>query len=156
MAISLKFIGIVKSAGIVAATGTPNTPEGSLVNDRTFNELILDFIASLSGSYTAGGDPLDFTAAAPSGYQLPAVAPSDVKFDDLATIGTAAPGYVYKYAYGPNLQSPTPQGGAMQIFGTGTASQDGLNEIAAGAYSSASPSLNNAQIKIRATFAKAA
>jgi len=156
MAIALTFNGIVKSAGIVAATGTPPTAEGSGVPDQTNNELILDFIATLSGSYTAGGDPLDFTGAAPSGYQLPSVAPSDVHITELAVIGTAATGFQFGYAYGPNLNAPTPQGGALQIFGGATASQDGLNEIAAGAYSSATPSLNNKQLRIRALFSKAA
>ena len=154
--ISLAFIGVQKSAGIVAATGTPPAAQGSLVPDQTNATLILDFIGTLSGSYAAGGDPLDFTSAAPSGYQLPSVAPSFVQIMELATIGTAATGFQYGYAYGPNLQSPTPQGGSVQIFGGATASQDGLNEIAAGVYTGSSPSLNNKQLKIRAYFSKAA
>ena len=148
MAITLAFVGIVKSSG--ATTG------GSEVPDQTNAQYILDFVATLSGSYTAGGDPLDFTSAAPSGYQLPSVAPSDVHIMELAVIGTAATGFQYGYAYGPTLAAPTPQGGALQIFGGATASQDGLNEIPASAYSGQTPALNTTKLRIRATFSKSA
>ena len=147
MAIALTFVGIVKSQ-------LPTV--GSLVDDQTNSELILDFLATLSGNYTAGGDPLDFTAAAPSGYQLPPVAPTRVDVQELAVIGTEAPHFSYQYAYGPAgaANSYTPAGGALQIFGTGTGSTDGGNAIS-GTYAGTTPALT-CQLRIRAYFAKAA
>ena len=153
---SLTFVGVLKSGAFIAATGAPPVIEGSQVPDQTNAELCLVFVGNLTGNYTAGGDPLDFTAAAPANYSLPSVAPTLVVIDEIAVIGTAATGFQFKYAYGPAAQPWTPQGGALQVFGGATASQDGLNEIAAGAYSGASPSLNNKQIKIFAMFSKAA
>lgn len=145
--ITLAFTGVVKSQGPAVGSG---------VNDQTERELVLDFLATLSGNYTAGGDPLDFTSAAPEGYALPPVAPSFVEVQELGVIGTAVPGYQYQYVYGPTLAAPTPMGGALQIFGTGAASGDGGTQFTAGAYSSGSPSLNNQQLKVRAYFAKSA
>lgn len=156
MAVKVEFNGIVKSSPIVAATGAPQTNAGSGVPDQTNAELVLDFTLSLTGNYPAGGDTLDFTSAAPSNYALPSVAPSFVEFMELATAGTAGTGFDYRYAWGPTLQAPVPQSGALQIFGGATASQDGLNEIPAGTYASQTPSLNNKQIRCRAHFAKAA
>ncbi len=147
MAITLSFVGIVKSSG--ATTG------GSGVNDQTNAELILDFIGTLSGSYTAGGEPLDFTTAAPSGFQLPSVAPSDVHITELGVIGTATPGFQYNYVYGPSLAAPTERGGAIQIFGTGAASGQGGTAITS-TYAGQTPSLDGQKLKIRAFFAKAA
>lgn len=155
MAITLTFLGIQTSAasGIVATTGTPPAVQGSQKNDQTNAELILDFIGTLSGSYTAGGEPLDFTSAAPSGYQLPSAPPADVHITELAVIGTAAPGFSYLYAYGPTLAAPTERGGAIQIFGAGAGSGQGGTEIS-GTYAGTTPSLSNKQLKIRAFFSK--
>ena len=144
MALALSFVGIVKSSGV---TG------GSEVNDQTNGELILDFLGTLSGSYTAGGEPLDFTTAPPSGFQLPSVAPSDVHITELGVIGTETPGFNYNYVYGPTLAAPTEKGGAIQIKGTGTATLDGGNAIT-GTYASQTPSLDAQKLKIRAFFAK--
>ena len=148
--ITLAFTGVVKNQ-------LPTVGNGS--NDQSNAELILDYIATLSGSYTAGGDPIDFTAATnPSGFNLPPFAPTEVRISELAVIGTAATGFQFGYAYGPagaTAASPyTPQGGGVQIFGGATASQDGLNEIPVGTYASQTPSLNGKQLKVRAWFAK--
>lgn len=155
MAVKVEFNGLVKSAPIVSSA-TPGVNEGSGSPDQTNAELVLDFTLTLSGSYVAGGDALDFTSAPGNNYNLPSVAPSFVEFMELATIGTAGTGFKYAYAYGPTLQAPTPQGGALQIFGTGAASGQGGTEAAAGLYSGLTPSLNNKQIRCRAHFAKAA
>lgn len=148
MALALTFTGIVKSQ-------LPT--QGSLVNDQTNDELILDFLGTLSGSYTAGGEPLDFTSAAPSGYQLPPVAPTRVEIQELAVIGTEAPGFSYQYAFGPAgaTYNYTPQGGAIQVKGAGAASGQGGTAVS-GTYASQTPSLNGQQLRIRAFFAKAA
>ena len=154
---SLTFVGILSASGggaYIAAMGAPPVIQGSQKADMTNASLVLVFIGNLTGSYTAGGDPLDFTAASAADYQLPSVAPSLVVIEEIAIIGTAGTGFQFKYAYGPAAQPWTPQGGAVQIFGGATASQDGLNEIAAGTYASTTPSLNNKQIKIFATFGK--
>ena len=148
MAISLAFTGVVKNQ-------LPTVGNGS--NDQSNAELILDYIATLSGSYVAGGDPIDFTQATnPSGFNLPPFAPSHVEITELAVIGTEAPGFLYTYAYGPagaTAASPyTPQGGAIQIKGTGTASGDGGNAIS-GTYAGTTPPLT-CQLKVRAWFAK--
>lgn len=148
MALTLTFVGIVKSQ-------FPTT--GSLVNDQTNAELILDFLAVLSGSYTAGGEPLDFGSAAPSGYQLPSVAPTWVQIQEFGVIGTAVPGFQYQYVYGPAgaTYQYTPNGGAVQIFGTGAGSGQGGTAITS-TYAGQTPSLNGQQLRIRAYFAKAA
>lgn len=154
---SLAFVGVLSASGgdaYIAATGAPPVIQGSQKVDQTNAQLVLVFIGNLTGSYVAGGDPLDFTAAAPANYQLPSVAPTLVQIEEIAITGTAGTGFQFKYAYGPSAQPWTPQGGAVQIFGGATASQDGLNEIPVGTYASQTPSLNNKQIKIVATFGK--
>lgn len=146
MAIALTFAGIVKSGSAATGSGTV---------DQTNAELIIDFVGTLSGSYTAGGEPLDFTTATPSGYQLPSVAPSSVQITELGVIGTATPGFQYNYVYGPTIAAPTERGGAIQIFGTGAGSGQGGTAITS-TYAGQTPSLNGQQLKIRAFFAKAA
>ena len=146
MAITLTFIGQIGAPPVISGTQRP---------DQTNAQLIYDYEAVLSGNYTAGGDTLDFTSAIPANGPVPNVAPTDVHIDELGILGTALAGFIYKYVYS-NISTAmaTPQGGGLQIFGTGTASQDGMNEIAAGAYANTTPSLNNVKLKIRATFAK--
>ena len=150
MAIALTFTGVVKNQ-------LPTVGNGS--NDQSNAELILDYIATLSGSYTAGGDPIDFTAAAnAAGFNIPPFAPSHVEISELAVIGTEAPGFQYDYAYGPagaTAASPyTPQGGAIQIKGAGAGSGQGGTAITAGAYANTTPSLNGQQLKVRAWLSK--
>jgi hypothetical protein len=153
---SLTFVGVLKAAddAYIAATGAPPVIQGGQKVDQTNAQLVLVFIANLTGSYVAGGDALDFTAAAPADYQLPSTAPTLCVIEEIAVIGTAGTGMTFRYAYGPVAQPWTPQGGAVQIFGGATASQDGMNEIPVGTYASTTPSLNNKQIKIVATFGK--
>ena len=153
---NLTFVGILSAAdpAYIAATGTPPAIQGSQRPDQTNSELLLVFIGNLTGSYANGGDPLDFTAAAPSNYSLPSTAPTKVWIEELGVIGTAVPGFQYQYVYGPAAQPWTPQGGAVQIFGAGAGSGQGGTQITAGAYANTTPSLNNTQIKIVALFGK--
>lgn len=152
---SLTFVGVLKSAAFVAATGAPPVIQGSEVPDQTNAELVLVFIGNLTGNYTAGGDPLDFTAAAAANFTLPSVAPTFVIIEELGVIGTAVPGFTYKYVYGPAAQPWTPQGGAVQIFGAGAGSGQGATQIS-GTIAGTTPSLTNTQIKIIAGFSKSA
>jgi hypothetical protein len=148
MAISLVFVGVVKTQLPTVGNGT---------NDQSNAELILDYIATLSGSYTAGGDPIDFTAATlATGFNLPPFAPTKVEISELAVIGTEAPGFQYDYAYGPagaTASNPyTPQGGAIQIKGAGAGSGQGGTAIS-GTYAGTTPALT-CQLKVRAWFSK--
>ncbi len=157
MAISnLTFIGVLKSGAFIAATGAPPVITGGQVPDQTNAEQVLVFVGNLTGSYVAGGDPLDFTAAAPLNYPGLTYAPTFVRIEEIGVIGTAVPGFQYQYVYGPAAQPWTPQGGAVQIFGAGAGSGQGGTEITAGAYANTTPSLNNKQVKIFAMFSKAA
>lgn len=143
--IALQFTGVVKNQLPTTGNGTP---------DQANAELILDYIATLSGSYTAGGDPMDFTAATfPTNFNLPPFAPSHVEITEMAVIGTEAPGFAYDYAYGPaGATVYTPQGGALQIKGAGAGSGQGGTAIS-GTYAGTTPALT-CQLKIRAWFAK--
>jgi hypothetical protein len=89
------------------------------------SEIVLNFLVVASDNYTAGGDTLDFSTAltVPGGPSLPATLPPRyVEIQSAATGGVSG----YTYAYRPGT---TPANGLMQVFGTGTASQDPMNEI---------------------------
>lgn len=150
MAISLVFKGLTPK-GSTGITVTAANPGG--FNDTTAGEFIMDFQGTLSGSYTNGsthGDPLDFTTAALV-FPFGEWAPTKVEIEEIGTSAAALTGFVYKYVWN---SPPTQQGGAIQIFGGATASQDGLNEIPNGAYSGNTPSLSGVVLAIRAWFAK--
>lgn len=92
------------------------------------SEIVLNFQVTASGNYTAGGDTLDFYSATypPGGPNLAATLPP--RFVEIlsqpSSGDTSSVKYVYSYAPGTD-----PSNGLMQVFGTGTASQDPLNEI---------------------------
>jgi hypothetical protein len=89
------------------------------------SELILNFVVVASVDYTAGGDTLDFsTATFPIGGGLPATLPP--RFVEIQSQVTGGPDSGFTYAY---VGGTTPANGKMQVFGTGTASQDPGNEI---------------------------
>jgi hypothetical protein len=153
MAITLVFVGI-------AGRGSAQNA-GSLVNDQSQRELILDFIGTLSGNYGGAathGDVLDFTAPAPNGFGLPEYAPTIVQVQELVQAGAAVPGFKYQYCPGPNISTPdgcTPQGGVLNISGAGAGSGQGSTEITEGAaYSTATPTLDGQKLLIRAWFGK--
>lgn len=147
MAVSLSFVGLVKSSPVTT---------GSESVDQTNAMLGLVFLGTLpsTGSYTVGGEPLDFTSASPANYQLPSVAPTIVLVEELGVIGTAVPGFKYVYVYSNiSTAAATPQGGGLQIFGGAAGSGQGGTEIS-GAWGSTTPSLAGNQLKIVAYFAK--
>ena len=151
MAVSLSFVGLVKSSPFTNG----GNPAGSGAVDQTNDLLGLVFLGTLpsSGNYTAGGEPLDFTSAAAANYTLPSTAPTICMIEELGVIGTAVPGFKYQYVYSSLTAAPTPQGGAVQIFGSGAGSGQGGTEIS-GAWGSTTPSLASKQLKIVAYFAK--
>jgi hypothetical protein len=150
MSVSITVTGVVPANG--AGYTTPNNP-----GDRTQNEIIVDCLLTLSGNYgtsTSHGDPVDFTKVNPP-FSFGDQAPSFWHIVELLAAGTAPLGYIYNYCPGPTLAAPTQAGGVLQIVGTGTASQDGGNELTeAAAYSSQSPSLDKAVLKARFWFVR--
>jgi hypothetical protein len=121
---------------------------------------LVEGIITLSGNYgTAGshGEPLDFTGqlqtptiTLPQGTDLGPYAPFPVILTELTQAGAVATGYEFKYNPGPSISTVggcTPQGGVVQILGTGAASGQGGTEITPGsAYASFTPSLSGVQI----------
>lgn len=147
MAITLLFKGLTPKGN------TPITiPAGGAggFNDTTAAEIIMDFQGTLSGSYVQHGEPLDFTTATLV-FPFGEWAPVKVEIEEIGTTTAALTGFIFRYVWGV---IPTQENGAIQVFATGTASGDGLNELAAGAYSGTTPSLNGTILAIRAYFAK--
>lgn len=136
---------------------------GSEIYDITAKETWVDFTVTLSGSYPAGGDPLDFTLASqvppgapPSGADIGPWAPQEVRIFEAPQVGTDPLGFRFTYLYGPasTTAAPTQAGGTLYIAGTGVASTDGDTQITAGLYSATTPSLNNAVLRGVARFAR--
>ncbi len=148
--------------GIAFVGVTPNNGQGYLVGNgppdfTKGNELIADFILTLSGNY--GGAATHGDAISFSGLALPInlgdYAPAWAEFWELVAAGTNPPGYKYTYCPGPTLAAPTLNGGVLNIQGTGAGSGQGGTELTEGsAYSSFTPSLNNQQIKMRMWFTR--
>lgn len=89
------------------------------------SEIVVNFLVVASTDYTTGGDTLDFSTALsnPGSPSLPAqLPPRYVEIQSANPAGVSG----YTYAYRPGT---TPANGLMQVFGTGTASQDPNNEI---------------------------
>jgi hypothetical protein len=150
MATSVTITGITPAASVVGV----GTGFVSALADMTNMSIIVDGTITLSGSYTAGGDPLSFvssTAGLP--FAIGNLAPSNVEIWEQGVLGTATPGYTYNYVWGPTLANPTPQGGGLQIFGAGASSGAGSTPVS-GAYSSMSPSLNGTVLRFRAWFSR--
>lgn len=143
MSLTLSFIGLVGAPPVIPGTGR---------NDQTNAELIYDYEAVIGGNYTTGGDPLDFTTAPPGIGNLPPCGPSHVDVRELGVLGVTLPGFKYEYVWS-NISTAmsTPQGGGVQIFGTGAGNQAAFAEIANGAYTA--PAVGT-KLKIRAYFAK--
>lgn len=150
MAISLVFKGLTPK-GSTGITVTAANPGG--FNDTTAGEFIMDFQGTLSGSYVQHGEPLDFTTAALV-FPFGEWAPTHVEIDEIIGLGSVFTGFQFEYVWGPTLAAPTMEGGAIQIISGGASAGQGGQELAAGAYSGATPSLNGTILKIRAWFAK--
>ena len=148
------------SVGIAYLGLAPTNGEGYLVaagpGDFTAAELIVDFLLTLSANYGGAathGDAIVFPTI--PGLNLPNYAPIWADFWELVPAGTNPPGYHYTYCPGPTLAAPTLNGGVLNIQGAGAASGQGGTEITQGsAYSGFTPSLNGAQIKMRAYFTR--
>lgn len=130
---------------------------GSQQYDVSKEIIWFDFLITLSGNYPTGGDTLDFTSINPLGYSLGNAAPTTVDLKELVQAGGTATGFQALYCPGPTINTnggATPAGGTVQFLGGATASQDGLNQIAAGAYANTTPSLNGAVYKGLARFVR--
>lgn len=147
MSASFAVTGVVPSSGgsYLATGGEP---------DATRNELIVDGIITLSGSYVVGGDPLSFANLAGLAMEIPGGAPSAWTLVELIPIGTALTGFGFYYVPGPTLAAPTQNGGGLQVFGTGAASGQGGTQLTASTYASQTPSLDGAKIKARFWFVR--
>lgn len=137
----------------VAITGQISNGVGANVGDgqgdTTLREIIVDGTLTLSGSYVAGGDAINFTTPAPA-FSFGNQAPTRVEIFEKPVKGTAGTGFVFVYAYGPSLAAPTQAGGALQIFGGAASPGQGLTELSAGPYSGSTPSLSGAVLGFRA------
>jgi hypothetical protein len=152
------------SIGIVFTGVVPSNGQGYLVgsgpNDATQNELIADFILTLTkgsdyGGVATHGDVISFANVATPGVNLGDYAPAWAEFWELVPAGTALPGFKYTYCPGPTLAAPTLNGGVLQITGAGAGTSQGGAEITEGtAYSGTTPSLDGQQIKARFWFVR--
>lgn len=149
MAVTIAYTGVLANGSSYAA-GT-----GSGQFDTTKEEIIIDCTLTLSGSYVAGGDTLDFTSVAPPiGASLFSYAPTQWTLNEQSIKGTALSGFSFYYVPGPTLALPTQAGGGLQIFGTGAASGQGGTEVSAGTYASTTPSLDGKVIRARFWFSR--
>lgn len=149
MAATLSITGITPAASVQGV----GAGFASMLADTTKMSTIVEGIITLTGSYVSGGDPLTIVSSTVGlPFQFGNLAPHFVHIEELATLGTAVPGFQYVYAYGPTLAAPTQNGGGVQIFGSGAGSGQGGTQLSAGAYSGATPSLNNVQLKFFALF----
>ena len=149
MAVTIAYTGVICNGASFAAGS------GSGQFDTTKEEIIVDCTLTLSGSYTAGGDTVDFTSVAPPiGASAFSYAPTAWALNEQGIKGTALSGFNFYYVPGPTLAAPTQAGGALQIFGTGAGSGQGGTELSAGTYASATPSLDGKVIRARFWFAR--
>lgn len=149
MAVTIEYTG-------VQANGSSFAPgKGSGQFDQTMKEIIIDCNLTLSGSYTAGGDLVNFGSVSPPiGALLYDYAPSDWSLKELQVAGTALSGFQFNYLPGPTLAAPTQAGGVLQITGGAAATKQGGTQIDAGTYASQTPTLDGVVIKARFWFSR--
>lgn len=145
MSATIAILGIVTNGSSFSA--------GSQTADTTKAMITMYGTITLSGSYPAHGDPLNFTGLS-SEFSYGNQAPTWVNIKELVVAGGTPAGFIYNYNPGPTLAAPTQAGGVLQILGTGTASQDGLNELVAGTYAGQTPSLNGTVLWFEAKFSR--
>ncbi len=145
MAVTITYPGILANGATFAAgSGSGQYPINS-------DMIEIDCELTLSGSYVAGGDPVNFSAIAPpSPAQLYSYAPTRWLINELQVAGTALSGFQFNYLPGPTLAAPTQAGGVLQITGGSAASKQGGVQIDAGTYAGQTPSLDG--VRLRATF----
>jgi hypothetical protein len=127
---------------------TASIGTGLVAIDFTNSTFIAYGTIAVSGNYgsaSSHGDTLDLSAlGAPSGQP-----PLEVKIWESQSPGTSQSGWLFMYNTGT-----TQANGNVQMFGTGTASGDALNEYSEGsAYSSATPAAPT-KLYFRAVFPK--
>lgn len=152
--ITVAFTGI-NSDGVAYNLGTNKF-------DITGKETIVDGTFTLTANYGTGtshGDIADFTSVAPpTATNIGSYAPTRVEVYEAPQAGAAALGFQFVYCPGPNITTAdgcTQAGGVLQILGGAAGAGQGLQEITEGsAYSSYTPSLNNAVIRFRAWFSR--
>ena len=149
MAVTIAYTGVICNGASYAAGTAGNQ------FDTTKEEIVIDCTLTLSGSYTAGGDTLDFTSVAPpAGALLYSYPPTSWTLSEQSIKGTALSGFSFYYVPGPTLAAPTQAGGALQVFGTGASSGQGGTELSAGTYASATPSLDGKVLRARFWFGR--
>lgn len=149
MAVTIAYTGVIANGATYAAGS------GSGQFDTTKEEIVIDCTLTLSGSYVAGGDVVNFSAIAPPiGASLYSYAPTSWTLNEQGITGTALSGFSFAYVPGPTLAAPTQAGGALQVFGTGAGSGQGGTEVSAGTYASTTPSLDGKVIRARFWFAR--
>jgi hypothetical protein len=150
MAATLTITGIRPAASVQSvAAGI-----GSGLADGTKGSIIVEGTIALTGSYTAGGDPLTIVSSA-AGQGLPFqfgnLVPHFVSITELGVLGTAVSGFQYVYVWGPTLANPTQNGGGIQIFGAGAGSGQGGTQIS-GTYAGTTPALTTQVLNFFALF----
>ena len=149
MAVTIAMTGVILNGASYAAGSAGNQ------FDTTKEQIIIDCTFTLSGSYTAGGDSVNFTTISPpAGALLYSYPPTSWTLNEQSITGTALSGFKFYYVPGPTLAAPTQAGGALQVFGAGAVSGQGDTELAAGTYASATPSLDGKVIRARFWFGR--
>lgn len=127
--------------------------EGSQVADFTGSEIVVDGTLTLTVNYGAAaghGDVIDFTSMTLNGMNIGNEIPTEVRIYEINAAGVAPFGYQYIFAPGT-----TQANGKLVIVGTGASSGQGGTELTNGsAYSSFTPSLNNAVLGFTARFSR--
>lgn len=149
MAVTIAYTGVLANG----ATYAPGSGSGQF--DTTKEQIVIDCTLTLSGSYVAGGDPVNFSAIAPPiGASLYSYAPTSWTINEQSINGTALTGFQFYYVPGPSLVAATQAGGALQIFGTGAVSGQGGTQLSAGAYSGSTPVLDGVVLRARFWFGR--
>lgn len=135
---------------IAVAISSPNLQDTSDGLDQTLNEWSVEGTLTLTGNYGGAathGDTISWSGLDLVKATLP---PRRMEIFESNPAGTAPYGYSYQYSPGTSRDT-----GVVTILGGAAASGQGGTEITEGsAYSTFTPSLNNAVLRYKAFFTK--
>lgn len=135
---------------VAVTIASPNLQDTSDGLDQTLNEWVIEGALTLTGNYGGAathGDTISWSGLDLVKATLP---PRRMEIFESQAAGTAPLGYSYTYSPGT-----TRDAGVLTITGGAASSGQGGTEITEGsAYSTFTPSLNNAVLRYRAFFSR--